>query len=327
MQLNLAGMVAFAVVLLTQFANCGLARAETWPTKPIKIVSGYAPGGTVDALARLVAPHLQQRLGQAVVVENRTGAGGTIGANYVAQSAKDGYTLLAGAVGNISSAASLYKNLPYNPARDFQPVVLATRVSNVVVAHPNLGVKTLKELLAKAKAQPGKLAYGSGGVGTSQHLAGELFKLMAGVDIVHVPYKGSGPVVSDLVSGQLLLAFSDTSVMEHVRSGRLIALGQTTLERLEQIKEVPTISEAGVPGYNAANWQGFFLPAGTPAPIVDRLHKELAAALSLPEVKSRIEGLGMAPASSTPEEFSKFIADDITLWADVINRAGITTGE
>jgi tripartite-type tricarboxylate transporter receptor subunit TctC len=204
---------------------------------------------------------------------------------------------------------------------------MATRLSNVLVAHPSLGVKTLKELLDKAKAEPGKLAYGSGGVGTSLHLAGELFKLMAGVDIVHVPYKGSGPVVSDLVSGQLLLAFADTAVMEHVRSGRLIALGQTAGERLEQIKDVPTISEAGVPGYNAANWQGFFLPAGTPAPIVERLHKELTAVLNLDEVKARIEALGMAPTTSTPEQFATFIADDIKLWAGVIERAGITTGQ
>lgn len=327
MQRTIAVLVAFVVGLLTQSATESPVRAESWPTRPIKIVSSYAPGGTVDALARLVAPHLQQRLGQSVIVENRTGAGGTIGATYVAQSAKDGYTLLVGAVGNISSAASLYKDLPYHPLRDFQPITMATRLSNIMVAHPNLGVKTLKELLDKAKAEPGKLAYGSGGVGTSLHLAGELFKLMAGVDLVHVPYKGSGPVVSDLVSGQLLLAFADTAVMEHVRAGRLIALGQTAGERLEQIKEVPTISEAGVPGYNAANWQGFLLPSGTPAPIVDRLHKELTAVLTLDEVKARIEALGMAPTTSTPEQFGKFIADDITLWADVIKRAGITTGQ
>lgn len=327
MQHRFAALVAAVVVLLAQLAAASPVGAQNWPTKTIKIVSSYAPGGTVDALARLVAPYLQQRLGQAVIVENRTGAGGTIGAAYVAQSAKDGYTLLVGAVGNISSAASLYKNLTYDPVRDLQPLTMATRVSNVVVAHPSLGVKSIKELLAKAKAEPGKLAYGSGGVGTSLHLSGELFKLLAGVDIVHVPYKGSGPVVSDLVSGQLMLAFADSAVMEHVRGGRLIALGQTAGERQEQIKEVPTIGEAGVPGYNAANWQGFLVAAGTPAPIVERLHKELTAVLSLDEVKTRIEALGMAPVTSTPEQFKALIADDIKLWADVIRRAGITTGQ
>lgn len=327
MRIRLACLLALAATLAGISMLSGPAGAETWPAKPIKFVAGYAPGGTVDALARLVAPQLQQRLGQPVVVENRLGAGGTIGADYVAKSAKDGYTLLVAAVGNVSSAASLYKALPYDPVRDLQPVTMATRTGNVIAVHPSLGVKTLKELLDKARAEPGKLAYGSGGVGTSQHLAGELFKLMAKVDIVHVPYKGSAPAVSDLVSGQLQLAFADTAVMEHVRAGRVIALGQTQAERQDQLKDVPTIAEGGVPGYAAVNWQGFFLPAGTPQSIVDRLHRELTEILKLDAVKARIEDLGMTPTTSTPEDFAKYIAADIKLWADVITRAGITTGQ
>ncbi len=327
MRQRLAGLILLVSVFLSHFALGSPGAAETWPSKPIKLIASYAPGGTVDALARLIAPQLQRRLGQAVVVENRLGAGGTIAADYVAKSPKDGYTVLVAAVGNVSSAVSLYKKLPYDPLRDLQPLTMATRFPNLLVVHPSLGVRTLKEFLAKVKAEPGKLGYGSGGVGTSQHLAGELFKLMAGVDIVHVPYKGSGPSVSDLVMGQLMVAFADPAVIEHVRSGSVIALGQTPAQRQEQIKDVPTISEAGVPGYDAINWQGFFVASGTPAPIVARLHEELAAILNLDEVKARIEGLGMTPTSSTPEQFRDFIAQDIKLWAGVIERAKITTGQ
>ncbi len=303
----------------------GPLQAQTWPEKPVKVIAAYPPGGTVDALARAIAPHLQQRLGQPVFVENRTGAGGTIAADYVAKSPKDGTTLLVGAVGNISSAASLFKALPYDPVRDLAPVMLATRVSNLLVVHPSLGVKSVAELIAKAKAQPGKLAYGSGGVGTSLHLAGELFKLMAKVDIVHVPYKGSGPVVADLVSGQLLMAFSDSAILEHAKTGSILILAQTAGVRLPQIKDVPTLDEAGVSGYDAVNWQGFFVAAGTPAPIVTRLNAELTAVLKLDEVRRRLESLGLAPTTSSPDEFAQFIVKDVKLWSDVIIKAGITS--
>lgn len=300
-------------------------RAETWPAKPIKIVATFPPGGVVDALARSVAPHLQRRLGQPVIVENRSGAGGTIGADYVAKSPKDGYTLVVGAVGNISSAASLYKSLPYDPVRDLAPVTIGARISNLLVVHPSLGVRSVAELIAKAQTEPGKLTYGSGGVGTSLHLCGELLKLMARIDVVHVPYKGSGPVVADLVAGQLLLAITDTAVLEHVKAGRLLALAQTGGRRQPQLKDIPTLDEAGVTGYSAVNWQGFFLPAGTPAPIVARFNAELTAILGLEEVRARLESFGMDPATSSVEEFARFIAEDIKLWADVIARAGITT--
>ncbi len=315
--------LAFAWALL---APCSLS-AQTWPEKPVKVIAAYPPGGTVDALARAVAPHLQQRLGQSVYVENRTGAGGTIAGDYVAKSLKDGYTVLVGAVGNISSAGSLYKALPYDPVRDLAPVMLATRVSNLLVVHPSLGVKSVAELIAKAKAQPGKLAYGSGGVGTSLHLAGELFKLMAKVDIVHVPYKGSGPAVADLVSGQLLLAVTDTAILEHAKAGSVVILAQTAGVRLPQIKDIPTLAESGVAGYDAVNWQGFFVAAGTPAPIVARLNAELVAILKLDDVRARLEGLGLAPTTSSPEEFAQFIAGDVKLWSDVIAKAGITADQ
>ncbi len=312
-----------AAAALVAAVFSGAALAQDYPTRPVRIVSSFPPGGGVDAVARTVAPYLQQRLGQPVIVENKAGAAGTIGTDYVAKSPRDGYTLLIGAPGGLSAAPALYKNLPYDPIKDLAPVTMAVKMSNLLVVHPSFKATTVSELIAMAKAEPGKLAYGSGGVGTTLHLSGELFKYLAGVDILHVPYKGSGPVLADLVSGQLMIAFTDPAALEHVKGGRLRLLAQTSGTRLPQIADVPTMAESGVPGYEALNWFAFLLPAGTPEAIVTRLNTELVAILKMPEVMARLDTMAMQAAPTTPQELAAFIVDDTKRWGELATKAGI----
>lgn len=313
----------FVVAALAVAIFSGAAVAQDYPNRPVRIVSSFPPGGGVDAVARTVAPYLQQRLGQPVIVENKVGAAGTIGTDYVAKSPKDGYTLLIGAPGGLSAAPALYKNLPYDPVKDLAPVTMAVKMSNLLVVHPSFKAATVAELIALAKAEPGKLAYGSGGVGTTLHLSGELLKYMAAVDILHVPYKGSGPVLADLVSGQLLIAITDPAALEHVKAGRLRLLAQTSGVRLPQLADVPTIAESGVPGYEALNWFAFFLPAGTPEPIVARLNTELVAILQTPEVIARLDAMAMQASPMTPRELSAFLVEDTKRWGDLAAKAGL----
>ena len=311
---------ALAVVAL---ALPGLAAAQTYPTKPIKIVVPFPAGGGVDALGRIVQPGLQEKLGQPIIVENKPGAAGTIGTEFAINQPKDGYTILIGSPGAISVAPSLNRKLPYDPAKDLVPLTMGVRMPNLLVVHPSVAATNVQELIALAKAQPGKLTFASGGIGTNQQLSGELFKITAKVDMLHVPYKGTSPALADLVAGQVLLSFTDPSVLEQVKAGKLRLLAQTSATRSPLYPDLPTVAEQGLAGFNAVNWYGFFAPAGTPDDIVARLNKEIIAVLELPDIKEKLIKAGMNPEPSTPAQFKAFLAEDTKRWSDVVTAAGI----
>jgi tripartite-type tricarboxylate transporter receptor subunit TctC len=308
--------------LVCAFASGAFAQA--YPGKLVKLMVPFPPGGGVDTLARIVQAKLAEGLGQSVIVENKAGAAGQIGVDSVAKSSADGYTVLIGSPGAMSVAPSLNPKLPYRPLNDLAPVTQGVLISNVLVVNPSLPVKNVAELIALARSQPGKLTFASGGTGSSPHLSGELFKLMAKVDILHVPYKGTSPALNDVVGGQANMFFSDPSALNLVKAGRLRALAQTTATRSPSIPDLPTVVESGLSGYSATNWYGFFVPAGTPAPVIERLNTELVKALNAPEVRSRLVAAGMDPAPSTPQELGAFLKEDIARWARVVEAAKIT---
>jgi len=297
--------------------------AQNYPNKPIRFVTPYPPGGTTEILARLVMQPMN--LGQPFVVEARPGAGGNVGTDLVAKSAPDGYTILMGASGPLAINASLFKSLPYDPAKDLTPIVLVASVPLVLVAHPSLNVGSVKELVALLKANPGKYSYASAGNGTPQHLSAELFKTMAGVQMQHIPYKGSGPAINDLVGGQVPIAFeSMIAVLPHVRSGRLRALAVTSSERSSTVPDMPTVSESGVKGYESIAWYGVVGPAGMPKDIVATLNREMRKALDTTEIKARLFTMGSGTVHGTPEQFGAFIRAEIGKWAKVVKASGAT---
>jgi len=299
------------------------ASAQNYPTKPITIVVPFAAGGTTDILARLVGQHLSTELGQPVVVENKAGAGGNIGAALAAKAPADGHTLFMGTVGTHAINASLYKKLPYDPIKDFAPLTRVAMVPNLLVAHPSQPFKTVQEMIAYAKANPGKINFGSPGNGASPHLSGELFKSMAKVDMVHVPYKGSAPAVSDLLGGQISIMFDNLpSVIPHVRSGKLRAIAISTAKRSADLPDVPTIAEAGVSGYEATSWFGLFAPAATPAPVLSKISAALSKVLANAEVKKKIDDQGGEPANETPAQFADFIQKETLKWGKVVKESG-----
>ncbi|WP_119966592.1 tripartite tricarboxylate transporter substrate binding protein [Simplicispira lacusdiani] len=299
------------------------ASAQNYPTKPITIVVPFAAGGTTDILARLVGQYLSTELGQPVVVENKAGAGGNIGAAFAAKAPADGHTLFMGTVGTHAINASLYKKLPYDPIKDFAPLTRVAMVPNLLVAHPSQPFKTVQEMIAYAKANPGKINFGSPGNGASPHLSGELFKSMAKVDMVHVPYKGSAPAVSDLLGGQISIMFDNLpSVIPHVRSGKLRAIAISTAKRSADLPDVPTIAEAGVPGYEATSWFGMFAPAATPAPVLAKISAALSKVLANAEVKKKIDDQGGEPANETPAQFADFIQKETQKWGKVVKESG-----
>ena len=299
------------------------AAAQNYPTKPITIVVPFAAGGTTDILARLVGQYLSTELGQPVVVENKAGAGGNIGAAFAAKAAADGHTLFMGTVGTHAINAALYKKLPYDPIKDFAPLTRVAMVPNLLVAHPSQPFKTVQEMIAYAKANPGKINFGSPGNGASPHLSGELFKSMTKVDMVHVPYKGSAPAVSDLLGGQISIMFDNLpSVIPHVRSGKLRAIAISTAKRSADLPDVPTISEAGVPGYEATSWFGMFAPAATPKPVLDKISAALGKVLANAEVKKKIDDQGGEPANETPAQFADFIQKESLKWGKVVKESG-----
>lgn len=298
--------------------------AQDYPTKPIRLVIPFAPGGTNDIYGRLIGARLSEALRQQVIIDNRGGAGGSIGADLAAKSPPDGYTLVIGHIGTLAVNPTLYTKLPYDPVRDFQPISLMAKVPNIMVIHPSLPVKSVKELVALAKARPGSLVYGSGGSGGAGHLATEYFKMMAKVNIVHVPYKGTGPALIDLLAGQTQLVFAGVpGIIGHVKTGRLRALGVSTLKRLAIFRDLPTIDEAGVRGYEATQWYGILAPAGTPQPVVAKLNSAMVNALGTAQMKERLAADGSEPLPSTPAEFLEFIKKEIARWAPVIKAAGI----
>jgi len=314
-------MRTILVAALTLWA--GLAGAQPYPSKPIRFIVSFPPGGSADLVARAIAPRLSERLGQPVLVENRPGAGGNIGVDAVAKAAPDGHTIGLAAAGALAVNASLYPSMPFNPEKDLAPITALAMIPFFIVAHPSQP-PTLAEVIAAAKARPGALAYGHGGNGSAMHLSGELLKMMAGVNLVAVPYKGSGPVAADVLAGQVPLGVVDIpSAIANVRAGKLRALAVTTARRVQAAPEVPTVAEAGIAGYEAIGWFGAVAPAGTPEAIVQRLAAEMRAALDAPDIRSRMIAAGAEPFASSPQEFAAFIRAEARKWAEVIRTAGV----
>jgi len=301
----------------------GAAMAQTYPSKPIRWIIPFPPGGAMDVMARALAPKMAESLGQPVITENRPGAGGNIGSEVVAKAPPDGHTILIVSIGQAVNP-SLYPKMPFDPIKDFAPVSLVAIVPNVLVVNPSVKASSIPELIALAKAQPGKLTYASAGNGTSIHLAGELFTSMAGVDLVHVPYKGSGPAVTDLLGGQVDLMFdSITSAKPHIQAGKLRALGVTSARRSQALPNVPTIAEAGLKGYDVSPWFAVFVPAKTPKPIVERLHGEITKALKLPDIQERFAAIGAEPVGSTPEQLAAHLKRETDRWSAIIRERNI----
>jgi tripartite-type tricarboxylate transporter receptor subunit TctC len=302
------------------FAISPLARAEeAWPSKPIRIVVPFAAGGTSDVLARLIGDKLQASLRQTVLVENKAGAGGVIGADVVAKSPPDGYTLLLGTIASHAINPALQPKMPYDASKDFAHVILLGSISNVLLVGAGQPYKNVAELIAAAKKAPGTISFASAGQGSSQHMSGEMFKLMTGADISHVPYKGSAPAVQDLIGGQIPMSFETVTVAApHIQSGKVRALAVTSAQRSAAIPTVPTLQESGVAGFDVASWQAFYAPAGTPPAIVNRLNGEIARILVMPDVKARLDGLGLVYAPNTPEQFTAFGKAEIAKWTKVV---------
>jgi len=299
------------------------AAAEPYPARPVRFVVAFPPGGGTDIIARSIAQKLGERLGQQVLIDNRPGAGGNIGTDLVAKSSPDGYTLLMGSAGPLAINASLFARMPFDPIKDLAPVTLAASTPNVLVVHPSLPAATVRELIALAKARPGEINFASSGHGTPAHLAGELFNSMAGVKLIHVPYKGAAPALADLLGGQVQLMFSTMPpALPHVRDGKLRALAVTSLKRSPAAPDLPTVDEIALPGFEANTWHGVVVPAGTPAAIVARLNREIVAILHLPDVVERLSGQGAEALGSTPEEFAAYIKSESVKWAKVVRDSG-----
>jgi tripartite-type tricarboxylate transporter receptor subunit TctC len=315
----LAACVAALAVVVTP----GAGAQAPYPNRPIRIVVPFPPGGATDILARAAGQKMTEAWGQSVVIDNRPGAGGNIGSELVAKAPNDGYTLLMGTVGTHAINASLYAKMPYDHVKDFAPVVLVAGVPNVLVVHPSVPANSVQELVAYAKANPGKLNFASSGSGTSIHLAGELFRVMAGVQIQHVPYKGSAPAVADLVGGQVQLMFDNLpSALPQIRGGKLRALAVTSATRAPALPDVPTIAESGLPGFEASSWFGLLAPAGTPREIIVKVNGEIDRWLATPEAKEKLSAQGANAAGGSPEDFAKHIAAETAKWAKVVKESG-----
>jgi tripartite-type tricarboxylate transporter receptor subunit TctC len=313
--------LALAAPLIASFTT-GACLAQDYPSKPVRIVVPFAPGGSTDVLARIVGQKLGERSGQPVFVENRAGAGGNIGADQVAKSAPDGYTLLLGGVPHAISA-SLYSKLPYDLARDLTAIAEIASFPSAIVLHPSLPANSVKELVALARARPGQLSFGSAGNGSPNHLALDLFQTTAGIRMVHVPYKGSGQLIGDLLAGQVHLASMGLPVaVPHVQSGKLRAIAVTGAARSSLLPEVPTVSEAGLPGFEVTSWYGVFGPARLPADIVVKLNAEIGSTVTAPDVKERLAALGAEPSVKSPDQFGRYVREEITKWAKVVKDSG-----
>jgi tripartite-type tricarboxylate transporter receptor subunit TctC len=314
-----------ALIAAVALALAGGALAQgTYPSRPVSMVVGFAPGGGTDTVARILAKTVGDALGQQIVVENKAGAGGNIATDYVAHAAPDGHTLLLGNVGSLTVAPHLVATLPYDPLRDFAPITMAVVFANVVVVDASLPAQTLPEFVKLARDKPGIITYGSSGIGGAGHLAGELLKDAAKIDIVHVPYKGGGPAMQGMLGGQIHAYFAaPASIVGHIKSGRARALATTGPRRARLLPDVPTIAESGYPGYEAMNWYAYVAPAKTPKDIIDRLNREIVKALAAPDVVALLEKQGMEPSSSSPEELARYIAREYETWGKVVKQAGI----
>src|SRR5262245_31779299 len=315
-----------SIIAMAIFAVPLPVSAQDYPNRQILLIAPWPAGGAVDALSRTLAPKLADRLGKPVVVENRPGAGSILGTAAGAKAAPDGYTLVMAGSGSLAIGAALYKSLPYDPVKHFEPIAFVAYIPFVLVVNPSLPVRTAGEFVSYAKANPGKLSYGSGGPGSPHHLYAELLKSMTGIEMTHVPYKGSAPALTDVVAGHVQVLFSDTvPSLPLIREGRVRALGVSSAARLPSAPEIPPIAEAGVPGFDAAGWGLIAAPAGTPKPIVDRLHADIKAVLAMPDVRQPIVNLGMVPdtRAATPAALQEFINSEMLRWGKVVKQAGL----
>ncbi|HVX75458.1 MAG TPA: tripartite tricarboxylate transporter substrate binding protein [Bradyrhizobium sp.] len=320
------GRIALCAAVLVFMSSISLmpASAQTYPDRPITLVIPFAPGGSTSIVGRIIADKMAQLLGQGIVVDNRPGAGGTVGTKYVAKSEPDGYTLLLGYTGTLAIGPSLYKDAGYDPRKDFVPIGMIGNAPSAVVVHPSFPVKSIAELIAYAKANPGKVNFGSAGVGSVNHITGEYFAREAGITLVHVPYKGTGPALTDLLGGHIPMALAPIpAVHANVSAGLLRALATTGKTRNHLMPDVPTIAETGLPGFEASLYYGLVAPAGTPRPVIDRLNKELRAALASDEVKKQLSADGTEITPSTPEAYGEFIDKDEKKWSELVKASGV----
>jgi tripartite-type tricarboxylate transporter receptor subunit TctC len=312
----------FGVLALAAVSTATLAQG--YPNKPIRFIVPYPPGGASDVLARALANKMSESMGQSIVVENRAGAGGNIGADFVAKAAPDGYTLLMGNIGPNAISPALYPRLPYDPIKDFTPISLVSSVPIVLVAHPSFPASNMKEVIALAKSKPGQFNYASAGNGSSNHLAMELLKSLAGVNFAHVAYKGGSPAMADLIAGHIQIAFDTLPVaLPHVKAGKVKAIALAGTKGSSVLPELPTIADSGVAGYEASSWGGLMAPGGTPRDVVDKLNLEVNRALGQPDVRESLAKLGIEPVGTTPEQFATYIEAEIKKWKRVVSEAGI----
>jgi tripartite-type tricarboxylate transporter receptor subunit TctC len=312
-----------ALALFAAVAPRG-AFAQAWPAKPVKIVVPFAAGGTSDVLARLIAEKLQASIGQTVLVENKAGAGGVIGADAVAKSPADGYTLLLGTIASHAINPALQPKMPYDAAKDFASIHLLGSISNVLLVGADQPYKTVADIVAAAKAKPGSIAFASAGQGSSQHMSGETFKLLAGAALTHVPYKGSAPAIQDVIGGQIPMSFETVTVaLPHVKAGKVRALAVTSARRSAAMPDVPTLQEAGIAGFDVASWQELYAPAATPREIVARLNAEVEKIIAMPDVKAKMEGLGLEHSPNTPEQFTEFGKRELAKWAKIVKEGNV----
>ncbi len=321
--MKIIGWAASAVVVSAAQAQ---EYPLTYPTKPIRMIIPFVPGGANDVFGRLAGIKITEALGQQVVIENRGGAGGSVGMELAAKAPPDGYTLVLGNIANLSVNPTLYRKLSYNPVTDLQPITLMAKLPSILVVHPSLPAKNIKELIALARAQPARLTFGTGGGGSGSHLTMELFKLQSKIDLVHIPYKGVGPAMIDLLAGQITMSFGAVpGAGPYVRSTRLRGLRVTSAARIAAYPDMPTVAQAGLPGFEATLWYGVLAPAGTPMPIINRLHATLTRAMQSADMKERFVAEGAEQVGSTPQEFQAFIKSEIERWAVVVRASGMRT--
>ena len=315
------------VVLLacgTAFPLAASAQASAYPNKPVRVVVGVPPGGATDLVARLVAEQLSKQTGQQFVVDNRGGAGGNIGAENVAKSPPDGYTLFIGPIGTMAINPFVYAKMPFDSVKDFAPISQLTSIPIVMAVNPSVPAKDVREFIAYAKANPGKVNFGSGGNGTQSHISGVMLNSLAGIDMTHIPYKGNGPAMVDLLAGRVSVMFDQiSSALPHIRAGKLNAIGVTTAKRSAVAPDIPTLAETGLPTFEATTWHGLLAPAGTPRDIVAKLNAETVKALSSPELIEKFKANGIDPVSSSPEQFAALIKSELQRWGDVVKAAGV----
>jgi len=326
MRMRLIHWMSFGLMALSGSLTClsAVAQGADYPSKPIKIVVTFPPGGSADAIIRILSTRLNDKLGQALVIDNRPGAGGNIGLSVVAKAAPDGYVLGVGAAGGLTANSSLYPQMPFDVAKDFQPITMLAAIPFVLVGHPSVPADNMQQLIAYAKSQPGKVSIGHGGNGTAMHLSTALFTQMSDLKMIEVPYRGSGPAAMDTLSGQIQLSITDlAAALPHIKAGKLKAFAVTSPKRLNNLPEVPTLSESGLTGYDSTGWFGLVAPAGTPAAIIQRLNTEFTAALNDEAIKTQMRQNGMEPVATTTEGLDAYIKSETQKWAKVIRQANI----